>query len=96
MSLIVAAGIVTGLAANLWLSVRWYRRYKDLRALRAVVAGVGLLCGGIALGIAAWSLRTDGPERILEIMALLVQFGEGVLLMVTVALLYSSARERRT
>ena len=94
--LVIVGAIVSGLATNLYLSIRWYSRYKDLRSLRAVVAAVGLLCGGIALGIAAWSLRMDGPERILEVVALLVQFGEGVLLFITVALLYSSARERRT
>ena len=94
--LVVAGVIIAGLGMNLWLSLLWWRRYRDLRAVRAVVAAVGLRCGGLALGIVAWSLQTDRPERILEVVSLLVAFGEGVLLMVTVALLYSSAREKRT
>lgn len=94
---VIVVAVILGLfAVNLWWSLRWWNQYRDPRAMRGVLAGIGLFCGAIALAIATWSLQTDGPERVIELVRLLVWFGQGVLLVDGVALLYFAFRERRT
>ena len=81
---------------NEYFAIRWWGRYRDIRAIRGLVTGGALLVGAGALGVATWALHNSGPDEIIEILRVLVAVGQGVLLLTGIALVYSILREGRT
>jgi len=81
---------------NEYFAIRWWGRYRDIRAIRGLVTGGALLVGAGALAVATWSLHNSGTAEIIENLRLLVAVGQGVLLLTGIALVYSILREGRT
>ena len=81
---------------NEYFAIRWWGRYRDIRAISGLVTGGALLVGAGALGIATWALHNSAPAEIIEILRVLVAVGQGVLLLTGIALVYSILREGRT
>lgn len=93
--IVILGVILVGSVANLSLAERSRRLYHDLRAVRAVLNAVAVLCGAVALSVATWALQDNRtPEEVLLVVRYLVAFGQGILLSFVAALLYSVYRER--
>lgn len=92
---LVISTILAGSFANVWLTGIWWRRYRDLRAIRALVMAILLFLGALALAAATWALNEQRtPEEVIVLVRFLVSLGQGAFLAFLGFLVLSVYRER--